>query len=332
MTLFLTVFLVLYVWHAMGITIGYHRLLSHRSFSCPKFVEYFWVLAGYLVWQGSPIWWATIHRTHHKFTDTALDPHSPDFGWFNAQYGWLLREKYADHVSPALQSKDLLKDPVYRFLEQDGNLHRGHAIGFATCVLFRLIILACFGWVPVLASIAAWVAVWQIPLMLNVVCHIQRLGYRTYATDEGSVNVWWVGILAMGEGWHNNHHASPGSARTGIQPHEFDASWLVIRLMRKLGLVTRINEATHEQLSQKYRVVSVSQTDFAITDAAVTEFGATATGAIEVDVAEAAATTTGAEQSAPSVDPSGSIAVASTPLPNHRANVSLAKKEFSKAS
>ena len=256
MTTFLIVFLALYIWHALGITVGYHRLLSHRSFSCPKWVEYFWVLPGYLVWQGSPIWWATIHRIHHKYTDTALDPHSPDFGWFNAQYGWLLREKYADHVVPQQQSKDLLKDPVYRFLEQGGNLHRGHAIGFVTCVAFRLAILSLFGWQIALASVLAWVAVWQIPLMLNVVCHIQRLGYRTYGTNEGSVNVWWVGILAMGEGWHNNHHASPGSARTGIKWHEVDLSWAVIQLMRKMGLVTRVNEATHEQLIQKHPAVS----------------------------------------------------------------------------
>ena len=262
---FLVLFLIFYIWHAVGITIGYHRLLSHRTFACPKAVEYFFVLPGYLAFQGSPIWWATIHRAHHRYVDTPLDPHAPKYGMYNAHAGWLLRKTYASHVNPQTQSKDLLKDPVYVFLEQNGNLPRGHALLFLVALSFRLIILVTCGWVPALASLLAGLAVWQIPLMLNVVCHLPRLGYKNFATGDDSVNVWWVGILALGEGWHNNHHASPGSARTGFHWFEFDLSWLIICAMKRLGLARQINDMKRPQSvpsasSQAARARSRSET------------------------------------------------------------------------
>jgi len=245
---FITIFLICYLWHALGVTVGYHRLLSHRSFSCPKAVEYFFVVAGYLAFEGSPIWWATIHRAHHRHVDTPLDPHAPRYGFHNAHLGWLTHRGYPDHIDPYAQAKDLVKDPFYRFLEQDGNWHRAHCVAFMSGILFRVVILLCFGWVAALASLLASFAVWQIPLMLNVVCHLPKWGYKTYATTDDSVNVWWVALLAMGEGWHNNHHASPGSAKTGMLPWEFDASWLAICLLKKLNLVSRVNVVTPEQL------------------------------------------------------------------------------------
>ena len=244
---FIAIFLVCYVWHALGITIGYHRLLSHRAYSCPKFVEYFWVLAGYLAFEGSPIWWATIHRAHHRYVDTALDPHSPRYGLKNAHVGWLTKG-YVDHIQPADQCKDLLKDPLYRFLEQGGSWPRAHTLGFTFGFLVRLGILLCFGWVPALASLLAGFAVLQIPLLLNVVCHIPCLGYKNYNSDDDSVNVWWVGILAMGEGWHNNHHAAPGSARSGMRPWEIDVSYWILCLGKRLNLVSRMNVCTHEDM------------------------------------------------------------------------------------
>jgi stearoyl-CoA desaturase (delta-9 desaturase) len=241
MLTFITVLVASYIWHALGVTIGYHRLISHRSFSCPKWVEYFWVMAGYLAFEGSPIWWATIHRAHHRYVDTPLDPHAPKFGLKNSYYGWLTRTGYASHIDPQLQSKDLLKDPLYRFLDQGGNWHRAHFVVFFIGLAFRVVLLACFGWQVALASLLGGVGVLQIPLMLNVICHIPRLGYKNYALNDDSVNVWWVGILAMGEGWHNNHHAAPGSAKTGMKPWEIDVSWLLISLMQRLGLTSRVN-------------------------------------------------------------------------------------------
>ncbi len=243
MTEFILVFLLSYVWHAMGVTIGYHRLLSHRSFDCPKLVEYFWVFAGYLAFEGSPIWWATMHRAHHRYVDTPLDPHSPRYGLANAHYGWMTKAGYAEHINPATHGKDLLADPLYRFLEQGGDWQRAHLLTAIIGVAFRACLFFFFGWQVALASLIASLAVLQIPLMLNVVCHIPKLGYKNFARQDDSVNVWWVGILAMGEGWHNNHHAFPGSAKTGLLPHEFDLSWLTIQLMKFFGLVGRMTVA-----------------------------------------------------------------------------------------
>jgi stearoyl-CoA desaturase (delta-9 desaturase) len=245
---FIAVFAVSYLLHALGVTVGYHRLLSHRSFSCPKFVEYFWVLMGYLAFEGSPIWWATIHRAHHRYVDTPLDPHSPRYGLYNAHVGWLTHHEYAPHVDPLKQSKDLINDPVYRFLEQDGKWWRAHTLAFAVGLGCRVVIWACFGWVAAVASLLAAVAVLQIPLMLNVICHIPKLGYKNFRCLDDSVNVWWVALLAMGEGWHNNHHVFPGSARSGLRAHELDVSWLVICAMRKLGLASRVSDVSQAKV------------------------------------------------------------------------------------
>jgi stearoyl-CoA desaturase (delta-9 desaturase) len=242
---FICAFLVFYWWHMLGVTIGYHRLLSHRSFKCPKLVEYFWVLGGYLAFEGSPLWWATMHRAHHRYTDAELDPHAPRFGWLNAYYGWIFGSKgYPSHIDPATQSKDLSKDPIYQYLEQGGNWHRAHALAVIIGLAFRVILLFAFGWRVALASLLAGGIVQQVPLLLNVVCHIPKLGYKNYATGDDSVNVWWVAMLTGGEGWHNNHHAFPGSARSGLKPHEFDLSWVTLRLQKALGLVQTMNEAS----------------------------------------------------------------------------------------
>ncbi len=245
---FITLFFIFYMWHALGVTVGYHRLLSHRSFSCPKLIEYFFVFGGYLAFEGSPIWWATIHRAHHRYVDTPLDPHSPRYGLKHAHSGWIAHGAYPGHISPQTQAKDLIKDPLYRFLEQGGSWGKAHEVAFLIGVVFRVVLLICFGWVAALASILAGFAVLQVPLLLNVACHIPRLGYKTYATDDDSVNVWWVAILTMGEGWHNNHHASPGSAKSGMRAWEIDVAWLTIALMKCLKIARRVNVSTHDQL------------------------------------------------------------------------------------
>ena len=243
MTEFFIAFILFYLWHALGVTIGYHRLLSHRSFKCLKFVEYFFVLGGYLAFEGSPIWWATIHRAHHRYVETERDPHTPYKGFQYAYYGWMFQKDYPEYIDPQSQSKDLVQDPIYRFLDQNGSWKRAHGLTAIIGIAFRLVLLALFGWPIFLASAISGIFVLQVPLLLNVVCHMPKLGYKTFATEDDSVNVWWVGLLAMGEGWHNNHHAFPGSARSGLLAHEFDLSWLTIRFLKALGLVSWVHEA-----------------------------------------------------------------------------------------
>jgi stearoyl-CoA desaturase (delta-9 desaturase) len=247
---FIAVFLISYCWHMMGVTIGYHRLLSHRSFRCAKLVEYFWVLGGYLAFEGSPIWWATIHRAHHRYVDQPRDPHSPrQRGWKYAYYGWLKEPGYPDYINPQIQSKDLLKDPIYTWLEQGGDWRKAQKLCAKINLAFRCIVWLTCGWLVMVANFMAALVVQQIPLMLNVICHIPRLGYKNYQTPDDSVNVWWVAFLTAGEGWHNNHHAFPGSARSGLRPHEIDPSWLALLIMKMFGLVSWMHE---ESVLSKY--------------------------------------------------------------------------------
>jgi len=250
LTKFPIAFILFYAWYMMGITIGYHRLLSHRSFKCAKLVEYFWVLAGYLAFEGSPIWWATMHRAHHRHTDQPLDPHSPRYGWMNAYVGWIFHTQYPAHINPIDQAKDLTDDPIYQFLEQDGKWEKAFILALIIGINFRILLLLFFGRTIALASLAAAIIVQQVPVLLNLVCHLPKLGYKNYETADDSVNVWWVALLTGGEGWHNNHHAFPGSARSGFRPFEIDLSWLMIRLMKASGLVSWMNEESPSSITQ----------------------------------------------------------------------------------
>ena len=161
--------------------------------------------------------------------------------------------EYPDHIVPAEQCKDLLNDPIYRFFEQNGNLQRMNFCNFTINLLVRGVLWAIFGWQVALMSLLAGLAVIQIPLMLNVACHLPQLGYKNFVTKDDGVNVWWVGILAFGEGWHNNHHAYPGSARNGMRKFEIDMSYMVIKLMKRLGWVSWINHGPKNILLARRR-------------------------------------------------------------------------------
>jgi stearoyl-CoA desaturase (delta-9 desaturase) len=265
---FLALLLAFYLWHTFGVTIGLHRLLSHRSFKCPKWLEHQWVIAAYLAFHGSPIWWATMHRAHHRHVDTPLDPHAPKFGMYEA-YAFYLPFKYADHIEPRRQSRDLLADPLYRALECGGNWRVGYALNVVICVGFRLALWALFGWQVALASFIAGIMALNVPLILNVVCHIPKLGNRNFNTVDDSVNVWWMAVICLGEGWHNNHHALPGSPKSGVKDHEIDASWIVLRSLEKIGLVSGLETARRMTVVPALRVIEGGKAAVAQLDSAV---------------------------------------------------------------
>jgi stearoyl-CoA desaturase (delta-9 desaturase) len=241
---FAALFVAFYIYHMLGITVGYHRLLAHRSFDCPKWVEYFFVMGGYLGFQSSPIWWATIHRGHHRFVDTPLDPHSPRYGMWNSFIGWAFKDSYTETLNPERQSKDLTRDKLYLFLEQGGDWRRMHLLNSLIGFSSRLLLLAVFGWQVALASVAAGLAAQQMPFLLNFICHLPFLGYRNFESADDSVNVPWVAFLTTGEGWHNNHHHAPGSAKSGLKWWEIDPAWMTIKSLSMIGLVTRMNVHT----------------------------------------------------------------------------------------
>jgi fatty-acid desaturase len=247
----LFVFFLTLLWNGLGTAIGYHRGLSHRSYTCPKFVEYFFVLGAIFGFQGSPIWWTTIHRAHHRYSDTEFDSHSPRHGFKAWDYRWFLKPSYAEKMDPKQQCPDLFKDPLYRFLEQDGDWVRAQWLNFLGIAVFgRALLIPFFGWKVAAVSLLAGVTFFQMPLLFNYLCHLPKLGYKTYATTDDSVNIWWVGLLWFGEGWHNNHHAFPAAARAGILPHEVDLSWGVLSLLKKVGLVHRLNDVSQAQLDR----------------------------------------------------------------------------------
>lgn len=240
MLTFLTAFVLSYLYHGFGITVGYHRILTHKSLKVPKWLEYFIVSGGYLAFEGSPIYWITTHRVHHKLTDREGDPHTPLDGAWHSFLGWLYAPKV---VIPKEQVKvispDLCRDKLYVLLDCDHS--NWHALLCLTlCVAFRVALFVMFGPVVVIANILGATAPFIGAFLVNSICHMKEHGYRNFETEDLSRNVWWVGLIALGEGWHNNHHAIPQSARHGLKPNEIDISWMYISLLKTLGLAKDI--------------------------------------------------------------------------------------------
>ena len=236
-----------YVFGVLGINIGFHRLLTHRSFSCPLWFEHTLAVLGTCGLQFSPVFWVAVHRRHHHHADVELDPHSPMKSFLWAHFGWLLVRP--PDMKPAVMNdryaRDLLRDPFYAMLERRKNWIK---ITLASWILFFAVgfavgLIAGWGLLESLrygASLLIWagalrtVIVWHTTWAVNSVSHIW--GYRNYDTSDDSRNNAIVGILAGGEGWHNNHHAHPNSARHGHKWWEVDLSWLTIKLLMKVGL------------------------------------------------------------------------------------------------
>jgi fatty-acid desaturase len=213
-----------------GITLGYHRLLTHRSFKTTRAVERFLGTCGVLAMQRGPLEWVAHHRMHHAHVDTPKDPHNARQGFFWAHVGWMCfeREDLIDMAKLKKFARDIVADPYLNWL---------------TPLWVHCLYQGALAALLFLIGGPAWV-VWGIFVRLFVVYHITWFvnsathlwGYRNYDTDDLSTNNWWVGLLAFGEGWHNNHHAEPDVAPAGRSAREFDLTWQVIRLMRFLGL------------------------------------------------------------------------------------------------
>jgi len=219
----------------LGISLGYHRLHTHRSFRVPKFLERLFAVFGALTLEGGPIFWVATHRLHHQKSDQPGDPHSPRDGAWWAHVGWILFGE-ANHNNTKKLAKyapDLAKDPFYVWLN---NWH------WVPMVVLGLGLLAVGGlpmmlWGICLRVVYGLHATW----LVNSATHIW--GGRRFATRDDSRNNWWVALLTFGEGWHNNHHAHPTSARHGLAWYEFDQSWITLKLMKAVGLAKDIKVA-----------------------------------------------------------------------------------------
>ncbi len=227
-----------YALRMFAITAFYHRYFAHRTFQASRPVQFFFALIGAASTQRGPLWWAAHHRQHHKVADREEDPHSPRHGFLWSHMGWFLSRKHfgTDHS----QIPDLMKYPELRLLDRyDLLVPVAYAAG-----MFGLGALLDH-WFPGLGTSGGQMLVWgyfistvvliHVTLTINSLAHVW--GKRRYATRDDSRNNWFLALLTLGEGWHNNHHHFPGSARQGFYWWEIDISYYLLKMMSWVGLI-----------------------------------------------------------------------------------------------
>jgi len=222
---------LLWLCGGLGISLGWHRLNTHRSFKTSRALRAVLTMLGCCSWQGGPVEWVGTHRTHHRQTDRPqLDPHTPREGVFWAHAEWMF---YRLPYDPYVLTKDLLRLPEFRMLEKTWWLFAWGVLG----VLYLAgnwhggVGLSWLLWGGSLRSVVVLHATW----FVNSAGH--RWGYRNFETPDDSTNNAWVALVSFGEGWHNNHHAYQASAAHGMFRGEPDATYETIRVFERLGLV-----------------------------------------------------------------------------------------------
>ena len=227
-------FITWWIAASWGIGIGYHRLLTHRGFKSPRWLERLLATFGTLGIQSGPISWVTTHRLHHAFTDTDKDPHSPrEKGFWWSHIGWIFRGTAQIQPESARQkySPDLLRDPYLVFIDK---------YYWVSSVILGGILLAIGGWQMVVWGVFLRVVLsWHFTWMVNSVTHIW--GYRRFDILDDSRNNALVAAVTFGEGWHNNHHAYPRSAKHGLTWREFDVNWIQLRALEMLGIIKDVH-------------------------------------------------------------------------------------------
>jgi stearoyl-CoA desaturase (Delta-9 desaturase) len=254
----LAMFAVFYVLTGYGVTLGFHRLLTHRSFQTHKWVEYTLAVAGSMAVQGPVMSWVADHRKHHAHTDQEGDPHSPHghgggfrgavAGLWYAHMGWLFdRAGQAEHSRYA---RDLYEDRGMRFIHSGFALWVAIGIGIPFAVGY-----AIDGTLGGALTAAVWGGAVRVFMLhhvtwsINSVCHF--FGRRRFAVDDHSTNVFWLALLSFGESWHHNHHAFPRSAMHGLRWWEVDPTAWIIRAMKRTRLAWNVVEITPERQAQK---------------------------------------------------------------------------------
>jgi stearoyl-CoA desaturase (delta-9 desaturase) len=243
--------LLYWVGGSLGIGMGWHRLVTHRGYKVPKPIEYFLVFCGTLALEGGPIQWVTTHRIHHAHTDSHGDPHTPRDGKWWSHVGWIIRGTAQDHDQATVEhyAPDLVKQPFYVWLNR---------FYYVPQILLAISLLAFGGW---------GVMLWGVFLRLTLALHATWLvnsathlwGRKRFTTDDDSRNNWWVALLTFGEGWHNNHHAHPTSARHGLRWYEVDLNWWGIRALQLVGLARRIKRVRFNRTAEAWQLVTRSR-------------------------------------------------------------------------
>lgn len=219
---------------SIGICLGYHRLLSHRSFQVPRWLEYTIATIGALAMQGGPIFWVAGHRLHHAHTeDEVKDPYSARRGFWWSHILWIFYPypDFFEYDRYRRYAPDLDRDPYYRWLNRNFLWLQ---------IPLGILLYFCGGWPFVIwGMFVRAVFLWHSTWFINSVTHLW--GYRTFETEDNARNLWWAAILTYGEGWHNNHHAYPHVAKAGWRWWEIDVTWWAISVLRGLGLARKVN-------------------------------------------------------------------------------------------
>jgi stearoyl-CoA desaturase (delta-9 desaturase) len=216
----------LYVARIFGIGAGYHRYFSHRTYKTGRVFQFLLALLAQSSAQRGVLWWAAKHRRHHKHSDTELDAHSPvRRGFLYAHLGWFFTPRHNDTEIGAIA--DFARFPELRWLDRHPYFPAAALAGLC---------FALAGW-PGLVVGFCWstVLVWHATFSINSLAHV--FGRRRYVTGDESRNNWFLALLTMGEGWHNNHHAYQSSVRQGFRWWEYDPTFYVLRALSWLGLV-----------------------------------------------------------------------------------------------
>ena len=242
----LAICLALYwVTGSLGVCLGYHRLLTHGSFATLRPVRLFFAWLGGISGEGSALLWVANHRKHHAFSDEDGDPHTPADGGLWSHMLWLFPRHPAAEVAAHVSrwAPDLDRDPAMRFLH-------------ATFILWHFVVgggLLAAGWYAGGSALGVSWLVWGLAVRMVIVFHVTWFvnsashiwGYRNYDTTDNSRNLWWVGLLAFGEGWHNNHHAFQRMARHGHRWWEIDVTYWAILVLEAIGLAWNVVHTPH---------------------------------------------------------------------------------------
>lgn len=222
-----------WLFGSVGICLGYHRLLTHRSLQVPKWLEYILATLGALALQGGPLFWVSGHRQHHLHTeDKDKDPYAASRGFWWSHMLWIFYPKaeFFDRNTYAKFAPDLARDPYYNWLDRN-------------FLMLQLPVAAVLyllgGWSFVIYGVfLRAVILWHSTWLINSASHLR--GSRRFSIADGSRNLWWAALLTYGEGWHNNHHAYPNVAKAGWQWWELDITWWSIKTLETLGLAKRV--------------------------------------------------------------------------------------------
>ena len=234
----ITLLLIAYSFTAFGVTVGFHRMLTHRSFKAHPIIKFTLLVLGSMALEGPALEWAATHIKHHANSDREGDPHSPVEGFFHAHIGWIFNAEKGD---PEVYCRNLLKDPMILFVSRTF---------FLWAALSLLIPFAIGGWHGLIwGGLVRIFLAHHVTWSVNSVCH--TFGRRDFETTDQSRNEWIVGLLAFGEGWHNNHHAFPRSAFHGLRWWQFDLSGYLIWTLERFGLAKDVYRVTPAMLQRR---------------------------------------------------------------------------------